>query len=770
MMDLILTSFGLFRGKTFPLNQLTIFFGANESGKSTLFDAIVSSLIKVAGNTAYGKRLKERYGDQRTVKLKDVDPSSVTPGKFLNSYAIREGRIALSEDPKDTGDLIDSIEKTLFSSGLSGKNLKDKCIELSSQNGSKKAGKELKRLTELVRLKTEEFKKADSERKLIFSQFSDLPSKEKVRADLETNIQRTKNKLDELQKEKASLELREKFLKQRETLDKVLLWESKESATSSIQKKIESGKEQVIRTHLDQTLQLESTLKSLSEQILSSKEELNRLKTKLHQSENEKNQKLKYESLVFEIDEQIERITTDVAPTKTTVQWNLLSLVIGGISSFLGLGLGIFSFVQSLAVHWLIVSIFLIVFGLVLLLRFSQKQTISVDYSLIEEQMVRLADQLLLRSDGSIQALLKTKQGIRDAIGKFKQSLTILNLAFESIKNQIQELEAKIDQMSLLESKTKIDITALQNSINEILKEFGVGTYTEFQDFISDAKSKLVDMQHITAQLRAILPEVNVTSVNLLKVKLKDEISSLEASGVSERFESKDLERLKEIRQLIEKETLLYDQLKEQNTKISSELAHSLGGYQASMKTVLERFDQSRIESDMAKIALESFHKTMKAYENLTTIFDEMDSSVENEMTQLVVSLSKRWKELLPGEGGREIEWNQLTEEAKTHDTSGSLRAIDHLSTGTKELFYFALRLEYALRISEEDGLRWLLLDEPFRHMDEMRLRSATAYTIQYLKQKGWNGVVFTFDSELRDTLETQAREVGLPCTVHNLS
>jgi DNA sulfur modification protein DndD len=55
-MVLKLNSFGLFRNQSFELGQITIFFGKNESGKTTIFDAIVSSLIRITGTTSYGKK------------------------------------------------------------------------------------------------------------------------------------------------------------------------------------------------------------------------------------------------------------------------------------------------------------------------------------------------------------------------------------------------------------------------------------------------------------------------------------------------------------------------------------------------------------------------------------------------------------------------------------------------------------------------------------------------------------------------------------------
>ncbi|HOI41337.1 MAG TPA: ATP-binding protein, partial [Elusimicrobiales bacterium] len=60
-----LINFGKFRGRDLELGPFTVIHGANEAGKTTVFDAIFESLCRRNDTRTAWKRLLERYGDER---------------------------------------------------------------------------------------------------------------------------------------------------------------------------------------------------------------------------------------------------------------------------------------------------------------------------------------------------------------------------------------------------------------------------------------------------------------------------------------------------------------------------------------------------------------------------------------------------------------------------------------------------------------------------------------------------------------------------------
>ena len=69
---LILETFGKFRDTDFDFSNATLFLGKNESGKTTIFDALFQETCHPRANRRYGKQLQERYGETRKAQIKWV--------------------------------------------------------------------------------------------------------------------------------------------------------------------------------------------------------------------------------------------------------------------------------------------------------------------------------------------------------------------------------------------------------------------------------------------------------------------------------------------------------------------------------------------------------------------------------------------------------------------------------------------------------------------------------------------------------------------------
>ena len=87
-------SFGKFRGRSFDFGPVTLFFGRNEAGKTTLFDAVFDKLCAPKASTDPGKVLKNRYGADRRARLEfDGEATRIPAADFLNLFSSEEGRV-----------------------------------------------------------------------------------------------------------------------------------------------------------------------------------------------------------------------------------------------------------------------------------------------------------------------------------------------------------------------------------------------------------------------------------------------------------------------------------------------------------------------------------------------------------------------------------------------------------------------------------------------------------------------------------------------------
>jgi len=129
---IILKNFGKFSGETFELAPVTVFRGDNESGKTTIFDAIFDKVCLSERRGAVWTRLKNRYGAKREAELiykKGAEPYDIPALEFLGIFGVRAGEIHLEAD--DSRSWADLAKNSLFSGGLDPARL---AKELSRRN------------------------------------------------------------------------------------------------------------------------------------------------------------------------------------------------------------------------------------------------------------------------------------------------------------------------------------------------------------------------------------------------------------------------------------------------------------------------------------------------------------------------------------------------------------------------------------------------------------------------------------------------------------
>ncbi len=768
-MKLKLESFGFFKNTSFPIGQVTIFFGPNETGKTTLFDALVSSIIKITGSTSFGKKLRDRYGDSRSAEL-ESSLLEISSSKFLNSYAIREGKVRLDDDSKDNKELISSIQKSLFDSGFDSKNLTNICNDRSSTKKSVKSGKDLKIATEEYEEKFKLWKNAEEERLNTLSKWSNLPKKEKEKNEIGDSLKKKEANLASLKSQIEQLTAKSRHHKAKNLFQSLLSFEAKKEAVGEMRKWFSEGRDKSILKLNDDIKSLQLNQKVLQKKQIEASEKLTSVQRNIGQLSPDKETSASLEGIVFEIEKKLDSLISENAPQLVLTEWKMEFLLLGSFLLLSGLLTGIITFFKSYPGFYYILTGILFFGGITILTNFSRKITITRDQNRIEKDILSLAEELILRTSGKVSPLLKTRDGIKSAISKYRETDAVLAKDLEREKKQEQEIQQSLTSLGSDILKSTNELSELQSLFQSSLAEIGAKNLEEVQNKISEAKAEEQSFQTLRLQIEAALKENQLVDASELKVSLKDQIQSFEKSMVPFDFTTEDKNLLRNITLQFETEKEDYDRLKEKYFSLDTALSGELGGSRIQIKDILEKCDHTRKEKEEAEKKLNLVKATMKAYETLAGIFTEMGEGSENQILTLVKSLKKRWNEILPEDEIRNIDWNHFGEVPKVYDKFHQFRDVDHLSTGTKELFYFSLRIEYALRMSKEDNVKWLLLDEPFRHMDATRMDSAVKYTLNFLKREGWTGVFFTFDNVLKEEIIQNAKELELDCILNPLT
>lgn len=142
-----LERFGAFEGRDLEFAAVTLFVGPNESGKTTIVDALCQVLCKPRSNRIAGKRLALRYGTDRRVSAEfDGEPMTLPEDAFGDLFAIRSGDLTLDVRPGTSW--VEALKADLFTAGLDPKRLHAALARRAGTDGGSRHNRELRQLGE----------------------------------------------------------------------------------------------------------------------------------------------------------------------------------------------------------------------------------------------------------------------------------------------------------------------------------------------------------------------------------------------------------------------------------------------------------------------------------------------------------------------------------------------------------------------------------------------------------------------------------------------
>ncbi|BDA77619.1 double-stranded DNA repair protein Rad50 [Leptospira kobayashii] len=769
-MDISLKKFGLFVNKSFSFKQITIFYGGNESGKTTIFDAIVSSLIKVSGTTVYGKKVNARYQKDKSVQS-SIPSYSLSAPSFLHTYAIREGNVQFNlDEDKNKNEVIQVIQNSLFDTGFDPKKLKERCLEFSEKTGNRRAAKNYKSLKESLDKAGADFFKTDQERMNSLKEWSSIPDLEIKKQNLEVELKKIEESLLQTNARYEILEKKETL----STLDKlyasILLWEDKFKNISYLKKLLESNSETALTSSEKKSTELSFEIKSLKNASEEKEKKITSLSLEKQEADKKFNSLSAFESMARSFEKRLDEILSATI-VKTEIVWQIPYIVASISVSLIGFITSILSANNGFSVTPLFIGGLLLVLtgGLVFLL-FGKKTNIKKDEESLNAHVKYLSEDMILQTKETIRPILATKDGIREALKDYfshleseRRQTQMKEDSLVSEKNLLTDISKKIRKLQEEWEETK-------TTVDEILKKSNSTSIEEYKEKIRSAKSILTEFSDLDSHLLQIAKEYQTKSIEELKLRTKDKLDHYEKENIPKDFSSDEKNEKSNLKLTIESKK----KEKDAKSKEVHELQYSLASLVATsterLNRILKEWEKSSTDLDKVKKDFDDAELNFAAYQNLAKVFGDMDANSGNQMQVLIESLGKRWNQLLSGNELKKLEWDDISKKPSSFDKRNELREFENLSTGTQELLSFALRLEYAKRMSGEEKIPWILLDEPFRHMDETRTGSAVNYCLDFLGKEEWNGVFFTFDSNLVKMIRENAKSKNLDCILHELT
>ena len=719
-MILNLNKFGKFKNKSFEISDnLTLFYGENESGKTTIFDSLMLLFSENKKTSSFSKQIKLRYGDDIDINTEpEIDESiKLHPQSYNNLYSIRQSEIIfeMSDSKKDSKDWESEIKKKLFASDIDvGK--------IISEVKAEHSGKSQTAIP--AQLKNTKYRNEEIEEEL-----NNLYSK----ANTEVNKKDKLKELDELLKESNNI-LKEK-IDEYNKLNSIREEKNKAKEKNhllNINTMIHDfyKKDKFIRDNIDLKDDHSKTINALSGKIDECENKISYLKGKIEslQKSSEERNKTDYQSIMLRIDKAIKKIDALKEKNNKIPKIVFLAAVIL-VAALLSL--------YFKNAYWFLIILPSIPF---LLIKENKNDKFindildslpELDITSDNLELSALKD-ILLRELAKIELILE-KNDYEELENYNKE----LQEALINLDNHNKELNNFFNKLNV---KNKENYYEIKSNYDNVYKN----TEELFEKLILEAKKfGLKDIDTLNANCNRILKELDEKGIN------PDDYNEMEMKALENKLRA------------LEKEI---NSIKENMNKVISNASYIQGELNSSDDVHKKIIN---LESEFAENneEIKNLNKRKKALE----LLENMLSKINKKNDDIFNSLSNDAELLYNHITGKSLSDNGISmsgfdkNKIIVKDKQNEMRNVELLSSATKDAVYIAMRLSILSKIHEKGRL--ILLDDPFITFDNNRTKEALSFMKEYSKKYNIPIAIFTKDVFIRDIMKNYKEAI-----IHELS
>ncbi|TGK33320.1 DNA repair protein Rad50 [Leptospira gomenensis] len=747
-------SFGRFSDVKFEFgSDATVFLGKNESGKTTIFDAMRLALGSglLTASQEPKKSILARYGEKcaEGYKLFGEIPKLTKEAapQYVHCVSLREGELEFSFlDNRFIK--ADFLRSRLFNNKVNLEGVSSSLKKIHSPHPN--SGE----FPQFEKLKTEiEILKSDRTR--LVSQINELHSRNRNNLQKDSDSAKDKERVSEIENLLQNIEkenvLENKIQKKNKLLESL----------SELQK-LKLGREKLkenFRYSKDESSSFESIVKeadvllvscSASETLLLEKRK--NVETKKRESEELQTRSTTLQKMKSRAEEFFEKIESasrengfkeEIRTESASGNSKLVGLIVSLLGGFGLLGTLITFLVSSASPLLLLTCVSfsgaLIGIGFYL---FSRKHTeVVIRHSMEKEK------EFVKKSSGEWNVTfpetqipaLERLENLRQFLSKQIQNFEFVLQKIDSLKEEIVSLEKECDSIDIKVKRERQKLRELTSSKEAWLSERQVHTIQDYHKRIAEFQAA---DKHLVEISRRLTSERSVQTPEEVEILYKTELVALDeipSGPVDENRKTVREMRKKELQSELQN---LQDRLNELKLSVRTEdtrIKDSLPEKENELIQTLQKLsDREKEFSDLesrrrsARLAQEIIEEISK---DQSVQFSSVASEIEKDL------------HLLLSERKINVEAIDKKEGIKMQDRSGTLRSIDHLSGGTLAVFYLVFKLFLARKTVPKKGI--LLLDEPFIHLDPERTETALNYLRNFAKETEYQILFFTKQDEL---------------------
>ncbi len=748
--SLDLTAYGRFQRHHFDLGEVTLFLGPNESGKSTVFDAIGEALCDPPRNTGFGKRLEARYGPGRRVTVEPAEVTgSLSAETFLNLLAVDSAGITISVG--DRSDWMEDVKSQLFSGGVDPKRVKRLLDERADTRANRRHMKERAR------------KEAE------------LQSQREERRDLE------RRREEVLQEQHRALSLDEELEQVEQALSEVSEHLSGLETEIANQERIDERERlRGIWTQVDRAESLERTLEELAAVRDDEGEELQRLtrvaeeaRTAAERAEVEAHHARDAVTGATEAAHHAERAAEEQQPrgvaagelrgrlraaeaerpTKKVVSWRPWALVVSavmlvaGVAALLALG-------GAAAVGGAIGGIALSALFVVLARSVAHVPDESALLSVVEEIRERWRRQF------QEDLTARTAGELRDELYRKEQEAQRPQAEVASRREALRSAEERREHTGRAAEEARREADRANRAVAEWLNRRGVSRPDQYWRLRERVDRVTAERDELRRTVERGMHDFGVDSPEALQAEVNRRIRDLDETITAQPKSEAEVRALRSEREHLVNEK---GRLEQQRIDLSRRTGDATGSFRNAMGNLPEEI--ARCDRRIAALEEEiaDLDATRHAAEWAAQMFEEVATDTTSMLADLAGDIAREYGPLVGDE--RTAELSEIDPMKGTvQDRSGALRSVAFLSQGTRDAFVLASRLVLAQRALSSPGI--LLFDEAFAALDLERTVRALALLSRFREGHQWQLIFFTMEPALAE----EVRRTFPQAIVHELT
>jgi len=746
---LLLKNFGRFRGREFALKPVTVFFGQNEAGKTTLFDALFDRLCAPGANIVEGKRLKDRYGEAREADLQfSAETWSFDADEFVNVYAVRAGDLTVGF--KKNAAWAETIKNAIFTGGVDVQKIITDLRMKADDKGTLKHSKALQKAKADYGAAETQLERLLQERKILLEQEMGVKSGGEGLKEIGKQIHEIENAL---LTQRGQLEIQEK-IRERKTIQAQLknLQQQKE-----LEKEIDALAIYAIDATAEE-VELRRALADLTAEENIFAGEAKTLKAHTAQAADEiRRQESEIErkaSIVATAEKLRKEIFNKRAKEKESEKGYFQKplLVLGGgvaLLSLVAFAEGRSWLADMPLPSWLPGFALMAAAAIIIKLAYRKKTEITIDRESDVRLLAETRDAWLNAGahglaastlDGvaeELQRYINEHDQLRHHLQHFKESQRMRENEYSAVASKIDELHTK-----------KVVVEKSLRTWYDKYRVSDVAEYIKKRQRYDIASTELQKAAKINT---SAIESVQVKDSETLQATLAVRLGNLDKEIIDEEWGAAKEQRVKT--EIMQREEQLKKLFKERGSR--AEVVHrGSGAVEARMVTLPAEIYASEQAVETLRLKIEQLEVDRKAAEYALTIFENIKTEQADIFKSLGDDISKFYSSFFPESRGVEI--SAFDGKAiEIEDVAGDTRALDHVSTATVHAFYLAARLAFALKTrSDQPGL--IVLDEPFASFDGVRQEYAIRFLKKFQKEHNWQLIVFTKDIIFQKSLVKQ--------------